>query len=193
MGAAPADERKLIARLRRRDERAFRQLVEQYQGQVFNVVFRILGDAAEAEDVTQEVFVAVFRAIARFRGDARLSTWIFRIAVNHCRNRLKYLGRRHHNRTSSLDDVHEAADMRVLGERPAQPDGLVRGHRLQQALRAAMASLDVEQRELVVLRDMSGLSYQEIQRVTGLPSGTVKSRLHRARVALQEALEPYLS
>src|SRR3954463_3741831 len=97
-------ERSLLRRLRDRDERAFRELVEAHRDRVFNITFRMLGNRAEAEDVAQEVFIAVFKTIETFREESKFSTWLFRIAVNHCKNRIKYLARRHDRDRDELDE-----------------------------------------------------------------------------------------
>ena len=187
------DEAHLIERLQRRDERAFRVFVETYQRPVFNLVYRMLGDAEEARDLSQEVFVSAFRGILRFRGEAKLSTWLFRIATNHCRNRQKYLGRRQHGRQESYDELGDRSDRApLLGERPPRPDRELAGQRLERGIQDAIRSLSPDFRELIVLRDVQGLSYEEMTRVTGLAAGTVKSRLHRARLALKNELAPLL-
>ena len=98
-------ERLLLRRLRERDERAFRELVEEYQDRVFNLLYRMIGGREEAEDLAQEVFVTVFKSIEQFRGESKLSTWLYRVAVNHCKNRIKYLVRRHDRKTGTLDDA----------------------------------------------------------------------------------------
>src|SRR3954451_8142736 len=108
-------ERMLIRRLQQRDERAFAEVMRLYQHKVFNVVFRMVGNREEAEDVAQEVFVTVFKHIETFRGDAKLSTWLYRIATNHTRNRLKYLGRRARNTPWELDG---AAERELAGSQP---------------------------------------------------------------------------
>lgn len=182
---AELDEQALIEGLRRRDDAAFSVLVRNHQGQVYRLLVRLLGDQAEAEEVAQEVFVAVFKAIPRFRGDSRLSTWIYRIATNHGKNRIKYLARRARDARRPLDDNTQASDSIVAtGSRPDRPDQMVEGLQAQGHMRAALDALDAEQRTLVVLRDIEHLSYDELQRICGLPIGTVKSRLHRARMAL---------
>ncbi len=186
------DEACLIQRLKQRDEAAFRQFVRIHEQQVYQLVYRLLGDAEEARDISQEVFVSAFRAIGNFRGDARLSTWLYRIATNHCRNRYKYLGRRSYNRHESYEEYRVKAAGPVAGERLPQPDREAEARRMEKALQQAIASLDEEHRELIVLRDIQGLTYEEIQGITGLASGTVKSRLHRARVALKAKIAPML-
>ncbi len=183
----PSQEKKLIQRLKKRDEQAFRWFVRQYQDKVFNLVYRMLGDAQEAEDLSQEVFITVFKSIDSFRGDAKFSTWLFRIAVNQCKNRMKYLGRRARGRTSALEDVPEGAlsDSSLQAHVP-RPDNMALGKELESVLQKAIASLEEEHRVLIILRDIENLPYQDIVSITGLELGTVKSRLHRARVALKE-------
>lgn len=181
------DEERLIERLRQRDEGAFNELVRLHQAAVFRQLLRVIGDAAEAEDLAQEVFVTVFKAIETFRGDSRLATWIHRIAQNHARNRLKYHGRHKRRGDAPLEETtEEAVAVPETGSRLPRPDHQVEAHQAELQIRLAITQLDPEQRTLIVLRDLENLSYEEIQEQTGLPSGTVKSRLHRARVALQE-------
>lgn len=179
-------ERMLLRRLRHGDERAFAELVKANQDRVFDLVFRMLGDREEALDLSQEVFVAVHAAVARFRGESRLSTWIFRVAKNHCLNRLKYLGRRERGRSTEISDVPESVLERNA---PSQrPDEAVSVSETRTMVQKAIAELDEEHRLLVVLRDVEGLSYHEIAAITDQPEGTVKSRLHRARAALAEII-----
>lgn len=184
------DDEQLLRRLQQRDERAFVECVQRYQAQVFRLLYRMLGDRHEAEDVAQEVFVTVFKSIDSFRGESRFSTWLYRIAANQCKNRLKYLGRRGRRGRETLDDASERdlQEARAQGLAPGHtgPDQVLEGAQLDALVQRGIASLDEEHRELVILRDMEGLSYEEICQITGLPEGTVKSRLHRARLALKE-------
>ncbi len=186
-------ERRLVRRLKQHDERAFREMVLTHQQQIYNIVFRMLNNTQEAEDLTQEVFVTVFKSIESFRGDSKLSTWLYRIAVNHCKNRFKYLSRRAYNATRSLDDVQERekSDVPLHGE-VSRPDKVLEGRRLEATIQREIANLDEDHRALIVLRDIQGLSYDEIGTITGLPAGTVKSRLHRARMALKDRLEKFI-
>lgn len=186
-------ERRLVRRLKQHDERAFREMVLTHQQQVYNIVFRMLNNTQEAEDLTQEVFVTVFKSIESFRGDSKFSTWLYRIAVNHCKNRFKYLSRRAYNATRSLDDVRERekSDVPLHGE-VSRPDQVYEGRRLEAAIQREIANLDEDHRVLIVLRDIQGLSYDEIGTITGLAAGTVKSRLHRARMALKDRLEKFI-
>ncbi len=177
----------LLPRLRRRDEAAFDLLVRTHQAAVYRLLLRMLADPAEAEDVAQDVFVTVFMAIDGFRGESKLSTWIHRIAVNQARNRLKYHGRRKRGSERQVDDgTVEASAAPETGSRLPRPDQALEGLQAEANIQAALGGLDEEQRALIVLRDLEHMSYEDIQEVTGLPSGTVKSRLHRARMALHE-------
>lgn len=179
-------ERLLLARLRRRDQRAFAELVRTHQDRVFDLCVRMLNDREEALDVAQEVFVALHGALGQFRGDSRLSTWIFKVAKNHCLNRLKYLGRRQKGKTDELSDVPEG-ELAAHQTHPSPQEALL-GKEQQVRVQKAIAQLPEEQRLLVILRDIEGLSYDEIVQITDQPEGTVKSRLHRARLALGELL-----
>jgi RNA polymerase sigma-70 factor (ECF subfamily) len=179
-------ERLLLERLTRRDEAAFNELVRRHQAQVYRLLLRMLGDAAEAEDVAQEVFVSVFKSIDGFRGESALSTWLYRIAANHAKNRIKYLARRARDAEQPLDEFAETRASAAFTARPDGPDQLVESQQAGGHLQRAYASLEDEQRLLLSLRDMDNMSYEEIRQITGLPIGTVKSKLHRARIALHE-------
>ena len=125
----------------------------------------------------------MFRSIDSFRGDARLSTWLYRVAVNHCKNRVKFLDRRGRKTSTEIDDAPQSDVARggPATARVDRPDEATEGFELQDKIRAALAAIDHDHRELIILRDLEGLSYEEIVQITGLPDGTVKSRLHRAR------------
>lgn len=189
-------ERLLLRRLRDRDERAFREFVETYRDRVYNLLFRMIGRKEEAEDLAQEVFVTVFKSIDQFRGESKLSTWLYRIAANHCKNRIKYLSRRADRSTGALDEKAEreavASGGAPLGAgRIDAPDRAFEGAETERLVQQAIAELDEDHRLVVVLRDIEELSYDEICEVAGVPEGTVKSRLHRARLALKEKLEKH--
>ncbi len=184
-------ETRLVRRLRDREERAFREMVDEYGDRVFNLTYRMLGSREEAEDLAQEVFITVFKSIDTFRGDSKFSTWLYRITANHCKNRIKYLARRHERGKAELDERAEgAADGPSLASpRPSpRPDLQMEGAEMERVLQEAIAELEEEQRILVILRDVEDLSYEEICAITELPEGTVKSRLHRARLALRKKL-----
>lgn len=187
-------ERSLLRRLRDRDERAFRELLELHRDRVFNITFRMLGNRAEAEDVAQEVFISVFKTIDQFREESKFSTWLYRVAVNHCKNRIKYLARRHDRDRDELDETSHQQNGATLGApvRAAQPDRALEGAQMERLLQEAIGNLDDDHRVVVVLRDVEDLSIEEICEITGLPDGTVKSRLHRARLALRKKLQRHV-
>jgi RNA polymerase sigma-70 factor, ECF subfamily len=180
----PADEAQLVDRLRQGDPRAFEELVIAYQHRVFGVALRMLGGRAEAEEAAQEVFLRAHRAIADFRGDAKLSTWLYAIASRLCMNRLASGERR-------LLREGEETLARIPSGHPSPADELERSER-DAALHRAIAELSDERRMVVVLRDLEGLSYEEIASALDLELGTVRSRLHRARMDLKEKLERFL-
>jgi RNA polymerase sigma-70 factor (ECF subfamily) len=186
------DEADLIRRLQQRDEKAFVLCVRTYQDKVYGLIYRMLGNHAEAQDVAQEVFVTVFKSIDSFRGESKLSTWLYRISANHCKNRIKYLRRRAHKTTTELDAQAERTLQNTtgstLGEGQAGPAEVLEGAQLEQIVQRAIGKLEEEHRLLLLLRDVEEMSYEEIMQVTGLPEGTVKSRLHRARQALKEEI-----
>ena len=187
-------ERLLIARLRERDEQAFSEIFKRFGDKVFSLVYRMLGNRHEAEDVTQEVFVTVFKTIDGFRGEAKFSTWLLRIAANPSKNRIKSLARR----PPEGGELDEGAPARAAAAggpaMPTQiegPDQLLEAAEMESIMQAAIGKLDEEHRLLVILRDVEELSYQEIGEITGLPEGTIKSRLHRARLAIKEELDTH--
>jgi RNA polymerase sigma-70 factor (ECF subfamily) len=186
-------ERLLIDRLKERDEQAFNEIVRLYGDKVFSLVYRMIGSRAEADDIAQEVFITVFKTIETFRGEAKFSTWLLRIAANQSKNRLKYLARRA-TEPEELDGggAREASSVPHVVPLSGQVDGpdvLAEAAELDSLLQRGIEQLDEEQRLLVILRDVEEMSYQEIGEITGLPEGTIKSRLHRARMALKEWLD----
>lgn len=182
------EEQALIARLRRRENEAFTELVRLYQHRIFGLLLRMVGQPDEAEELAQEVFVNVYRAIDSFRGDASLRTWMYRIATNQAKNRIKYLNRRRAGQQDSLDDHADESSFLPLGEPVPRPDRAAEGAEMERVVAAALAALDPEHREVLVLRDIEGLAYDEIAEVLGLAEGTVKSRLFRARYALKQRI-----
>lgn len=192
-------ERILVERLKGRDEAAFSEVVRAYQDRVFSLVHRMIGDRGEAEDLAQEVFVTVFKRIGEFRGESKLSTWIYRIAINHCKNRIKYLARRAGTADAATGDTDRldrkevtdaaAADGVPVPHRPAGPQEDYEGRELARLVEQALAELDEDHRLVVVLRDVDEMSYQEIAELLGVQEGTVKSRLHRARMQIKHYIE----
>jgi RNA polymerase sigma-70 factor, ECF subfamily len=185
-------ERSLLRRLRDRDERAFRELIDAHRDRVFNITFRMLGNRAEAEDVAQEVFVQVFKTIETFRGDSKFSTWLYRIAVNQSKNRIKYLARRHERDRDELDESSNGQHGAIGAPQPKSPDRALESVQMEKVLQEAIAELDEDQRIVVVLRDVEDLSIEEICKICDLADGTVKSRLHRARAVLRKKLQRQL-
>jgi len=179
----PASDRRLIERLQAGDVRAFEELVIAHQHRVFAVAQRMLGNAAEAEEIAQEVFLRVHRSIGEFRGESRLSTWLYAITSRLCLNRLAAGDRRFRR-----DDA-EALE-RAPG--PGDAAALLERSEVEAALRDAIAELPEDRRIVVVLRDLEGLSYEEIAQALDLELGTVRSRLHRARTDLKAKLERFL-
>ena len=187
------DERRLIDRLLERDEQAFSEIVRLYGDKVFSLIYRMLGSRPEAEDVAQDVFITVFKTIESFRGEAKFSTWLLRIAANHAKNRIKHLARR----PVEGADPDDVSQLRALPDRPSPPvqariegpDAMLEAAQTERLMQEAIANLAEDQRLLVVLRDVEEMSYQEIEEITGLPEGTIKSRLHRARMAIKEWLD----
>lgn len=185
-------ERSLLRRLVDRDERAFRELMATHRDRVFNITFRMLGNRSEAEDVAQEVFITVFKTIHTFREESKFSTWLYRVAVNHCKNRIKYLARRHDRDRDELDETTTGSNGAIGTPTPRAPDRALEGAQMEKLLQEAIATLDEEQRLVVILRDVEDLSIEEICKITDLPDGTVKSRLHRARLVLRKKLQRHV-
>ena len=197
--ARDARDRRLVRRLKQGDERAFQELVHTYQDRIFGLVYRMIGNRQEAEDIAQEVFISVYRGIGNYRGEGRFYTWLYRIASNTTKNRLKYLKGRNFHRAADIDETPAAhmkgsdgGPMVALQSHVPGPEATVQANRLEEIVQREIANLEPEHRLLIVLRDIQGMSYAEILNITGLQEGTLKSRLHRARIALKARLEPYM-
>ena len=181
-------EAQLIGRCAAREESACSELVAGHERMVFQLAVNILGDRDEALDLSQEVFLSVFRTIHKFRGQSALKTWIYRIVINQARNRQRWFRRRHRADQVSID-----AHQEVHGELPqpgdkTSPDRALARKQLAERLRVAVDRLPFDQRTVIVLREIDGLSYDEIAFSSGVAVGTVKSRLTRARQALRREL-----
>ncbi|MDC0669664.1 sigma-70 family RNA polymerase sigma factor [Nannocystis radixulma] len=192
-------DRHLVRRLKQGDEAAFRELVHTYQNRIFGLMLRMIGNRQEAEDLAQEVFIIVYRAIGNYRGEGRFYTWLYRVATNTCKNRIKYLKGRNFHRSLDIDETPQAqmpaaetgAVITFQSQVPG-PEAVTEGMRMEKIVQRELAALDPDHRLLIVLRDVQGMSYQDIIKITGLQEGTLKSRLHRARLALKERLEPFM-
>ena len=181
-------EAALVQRCAARDEDACAELVSEHQRMVYQLSLNLLSDHNEALDLSQEVFLRVFRTIHTFRGHAALRTWIYRIVINQARNRQRWWRRRHRSQQVSLDE-----HIRDHGELPetnngGSPDRLLGQKLLADRIREALDRLPFDQKTALVLREIDGLSYEEIGFSLGIAVGTVKSRLARAREALRGEL-----
>ncbi len=189
---AAARDRDLVALAQAGDRTAFNRLVLAHQNRILTLCVRLLGDRHDGEDAAQEAFVKAYRGLKRFKGEAMFSTWLYRIAVNACRNRRRSWSSRLRSRSSSLDapsGPDTDGPPRELGDTRMTPDKDLRRHRIAAQVKAALQQLSPIHRELIVLRDMQGKSYEEIACIVGVSLGTVKSRLARARDAMRERLE----
>ncbi len=176
-------ERELVLRHRRGDETAFEEFYAQYSGMVFNLTLRQCGQVETAQELTQEVFLRIFRSLGRFRGRSSLKTWTYRVCLNHCRSKL---GRKRLDTRSLTTEEGTVRDLPDPAPGPAEDlmavDAAARVER-------ALPRLDDAYREAVILRDLEELSYKEIAEVLGIPIGTVRSRIARGRLQLRGALE----
>ena len=173
---------KLVKRAKKGDSRAFDLLVLKYQGRVAQLVSRYLNNAAEVEDVTQEAFIKAYRALPNFRGDSAFYTWLYRIAANAAKNHLVALGRRPTS-DMALDDS-EVFDVPGRLKDRESPDEVIMGQQLEMLISRTIEELPVELRAALTLREFEGLSYEEIADVLECPIGTVRSRIFRAREAI---------
>jgi RNA polymerase sigma-70 factor (ECF subfamily) len=178
---AAGQERALVDSCRSGDPVAFARLVQLHEGMVFSLSARLLGEAEEARDVAQEVFLQVYRQLGRFEGRSTLRTWIYRITVNQCHNRRRFWHRRHRDREEGLEAVSVAA---VARGGPSPYDEARRSERARR-VQGALLDLSFDHRSVLVLREVQGLTCEEIAETLAIPAGTVKSRLSRAREAMR--------
>lgn len=192
MEHSPRVRKEVIESCKAGDKAAFAEIVLAYQKKVYNIAYRMLGNREEAKELSQEVFLSVFEAIKDLREEVKFEPWLTQMTLNHCRNRWKYLKRRHYFNSDSLDDPIETEDGRM--EKPVydpsgNPETLVEKKMVQEFVQRGLLQLKEDQREMIVLRDLQGFSYEEIGKMFSLPTGTIKSRLHRARMDLKGILE----
>jgi RNA polymerase sigma-70 factor (ECF subfamily) len=173
---------------------SFEQIQEKYHAKIFNLILRLVNDREDAEDLTVETFVNAWRAWDRFRGEARVSTWLHQIALNNCKNRFKQRDRRREHEPISLDDSIET-DSGEVGREVADwsevPEKVLLEREFAAQVQRAVDALAPEYKTILVLREMDDKSYEEIAQITGLTIPAVKTRLHRARQMIQRRLEPY--
>ena len=184
MRAEGIDDAECVRRVQHGDTSCFEVLVQRHQKATFNLIYRLLGDCDEAAEVTQEVFLSAYKSINQFRGHANFSTWLYRIAFNHASTRRKNL-KVSQQRYVSLEDVE------IVGESPNDPAKSAEQKEIQERVQQALNTLDKEEATVILLRDLQDVPYDEVAAILGIPIGTVKSRLHRARQALKARLSPY--
>jgi len=192
-GALPGSvDNELVRRFVEGDRQAFEELVVRHQNRVYGFCLRLLGSPSLAEEAAQEVLVKVFKYLPRFRGESKFTTWLYRVTLNHCRNVQAYRARRHEKRHDSLDaettdDEGSTRKKELADTRPDAEEDLLLAERLAM-MKEELAKLDPIWKEILLLRDVEGQSYEEIGMALELPPGTVKSRIHRARTELKTRL-----
>ena len=181
----------LVQRVQRGDRRAFDLLVLRYQQRVVKLVMRYVHDPVEAEDVAQEAFIKAYRALPKFRGDSAFFTWLYRIAINTAKNYVVALQRRpvEYNFDPQAPEQQEI-NARLRDEE--SPEGIALRDELQETVERAMASLPEELRTAIMLRELDGLSYEQIAQAMDCPVGTVRSRIFRARESIDRSVAPLL-
>ena len=185
-------DRQLVARAQRGDKRAFELLVEKYQRKLGRLLARFIRDPAEVEDVTQEAFIKAYRALPGFRGDSAFYTWLYRIGINTAKNYLMALGRRAPTSTEvEAEDAEGFEDGEQLRDINT-PESLLLSKEIAQTVNATIDELPEELRTAIQLREIEGMSYEDIARIMDCPIGTVRSRIFRAREAIAERLRPLL-
>ncbi len=190
------EETALIQRCLAGDDTAFDLIVSRYQDMVFNLAFRLLGKREEALDLSQEVFFQIYRKLSSFRQDSSLRTWIYRIVINRAKNCQRWWRRREGEMTAvAVDDIDVSWTPRATigASHFVAPDEALHRKEIGHILHEAIATLPFEQRTILLLKEIDGLSYEEIARTLNLALGTVKSRLARARKALRDRLDPGLA
>jgi RNA polymerase sigma factor (sigma-70 family) len=205
LGAEPAtpeafrlslDESALIDRCLAGDDTAFDQLVLRYQDMVFSLSSRLLGSYDEAVDLSQDVFLQIYRKLSSFRRDASLRTWIYRIVINRAKNRQRWWKRRINEMTAlpieEAETKTRSGDGACLTSTEIAPDEALVRKEQGEILHRAIEKLPFDQRTILLLKEIEGLSYEEISTTLDLPLGTVKSRLARSRQSLREGLDPGL-
>ena len=193
VGVRSTAEDQFLERLKRGETAAFEQLVAERTNDIYGLLVRLTSDPEEARDLTQETFLRAYQAIGKFRGDADLKTWLYRIAINQARNRWRWWRRRRRDATVSLDAPLGESEQTIAAQledrRAADPEQEALAHEREAQLRAALQNLRNSYREAVILRDVEGFTYEEIAETLQLNIGTVKSRLARGRLELRKKLE----
>jgi RNA polymerase sigma-70 factor (ECF subfamily) len=185
-------DQQLVERAQRGDKRAFELLVEKYQRKLGRLLARFIRDPAEVEDVTQEAFIKAYRALPAFRGDSAFYTWLYRIGINTAKNYLMALGRRAPTSTEvDVEDAESFEDGEQLRDINT-PESMLLSKEIATTVNSAIEELPEELRTAIQLREIEGMSYEDIARIMDCPIGTVRSRIFRAREAIAERLRPLL-
>jgi RNA polymerase sigma-70 factor (ECF subfamily) len=185
-------DQELVERAQKGDKRAFELLVMKYQRKLARLLSRMVRDPAEIEDITQESFIKAYRALPQFRGESAFYTWLYRIAVNTAKNYLVARGRRAPTTTEFNAEEAEGFEDAELLRDIATPDAELQTKQIADAVNKAVEALPEELRTAITLREIEGLSYEEIAQMMGCPIGTVRSRIFRAREAIAEKIRPML-
>jgi len=185
-------DQQLVERAQRGDKHAFELLVLKYQRKLARLLSRFIRDPAEVEDVSQEAFIKAYRALPSFRGDSAFYTWLYRIGINTAKNYLVSLGRRAPTTTEFDSEEAESFEGAELLRTTHTPESELHSKQVAQAVNAAMSELPEELRTAITLREIEGLSYEEIAGIMNCPIGTVRSRIFRARESIAEKLRPLL-
>jgi RNA polymerase sigma-70 factor (ECF subfamily) len=185
-------DRQLVARAQRGDKRAFELLVEKYQRKLARLLSRFIRDPAEVEDVTQEAFIKAYRALPAFRGDSAFYTWLYRIGINTAKNYLMAMGRRAPTSTEveaeEAEGFEEGEQLRDINT----PESVLLSNEIAETVNATIEGLPEELRRAIQMREIEGMSYEDIAQAMDCPIGTVRSRIFRAREAIAEQLRPLL-
>jgi RNA polymerase sigma-70 factor (ECF subfamily) len=185
-------DRQLVERAQRGDKRAFELLVEKYQRKLARLLSRFIRDPAEVEDVTQEAFIKAYRALPAFRGDSAFYTWLYRIGINTAKNYLMAMGRRAPTSTEveaeEAEGFEEGEQLRDINT----PESVLLSNEIAETVNSTIEALPEELRTAIQMREIEGMSYEDIAKAMGCPIGTVRSRIFRAREAIAERLRPLL-
>lgn len=182
----------LVERVREGDKRAYGLLVEKYQRKLMRLLSRMIRDPDEVEDVAQETFIKAYRALPQFRGDAAFYTWLYRIAVNTAKNHLAARGRSMPTLSEQAIDAEDEPDERLMIQDISTPESELLSKQVAYAVNEAVQALPEELRQAITLREIEGMSYEEIAEAMACPIGTVRSRIFRAREAIANKLRPIL-
>ncbi len=190
MGKQDVDKA-LVERARRGDRQAFDLLVRKYQNRIIKLISRYIHDPNEVLDVAQEAFLRAYRALPKFRGESAFYTWLYRIAINTAKNHIAARGRRPTEEAVSAEEAEQFAGAPELKEQ-ATPERLLLRDEIEKTVFEAIEELPEDLRTAITLRELEGLSYDEIAKIMGCPIGTVRSRIFRAREAINKKLQPLL-